>query len=819
MARPLVPIALIYAGGLLASRYAAIPLWLLFLAAFFFTLLALLLPKRNASLLWPTVFFVAATNYSLHTSVISPFDLRWICAPSEQLVTVQGELLETPAERIYNRDDRETVRTSARIRVHGLRRDRSEVLETAAGIIQASLKGRLASSHYSGQMIEVAGVLAPPPGPAAPGLFDYGAYLKEKGIYFQLTCNPGEEWRYLSGPTTPPWNDRFLAWAQRTLARGLPEQDLPLKLLWAMTLGWETGLDAEVYDPFIKSGTMHIFAISGLHIALIAGIFVGSLRVFQVPRAWCGLVVVPLIWLYTAAPGWQPSAIRSTIMMTIVICGWALRRPGDLINSLAGAALIILLWDPQQLFGASFQLSFFVVLSLALFGPPLQQVHARWLQPDAMLPPDLVPRWRRIVNVPLRWIFVMFATSLAAWLGALPLTAYYFNIISPVTLAANMVVVPLSSAALACNLGSLLCGSWLPALTELFNFSGWLWMNLMVEASHLAAAAPGGCFNVKAPSLITMVFYFAFVLGGLAWGLQGPYRRRFWLTAAVVGLGWGVWEAATGYREAKLTVLPFQGGLGIYCEAAAWNSQLLIDPGNSNVAEFVTSRYLRAEGVDFCPALVLTHGDAQHIAGTELILDQFHFREVVVSPLRFRSPHYRRIMGNRANQPPAVRLVSRGAELGHFRVLHPEGDDRVDAADEGALVLAGTVLGTRILLLSDLGQEGQEMLLRRERDLQADIVVAGLPARGEPLCDGLLEQIRPRLIIVGDSEFPATARAPAELRVRLGRQRIPVLFTRQTGALSIELRPGRWRVRDALGKEVKAESTFLVRAAADSGRF
>src|SRR5262249_50136851 len=139
----------------------------------------------------------------------------------------------------------------------------------------------------------------------------------------------------------------------------------------------------------------HIFAISGLHIAFIAAILVSLLRVLRMARSWCGGVVIPLIWFYTAATGWQPSAIRSTIMMTIIIGGWALRRPTDLLNSLATAGFVILLLDPQQLFGASFQLSFFVVLSIALLHPPLQRLQARWLQNDPFLPPGEVPRWKR----------------------------------------------------------------------------------------------------------------------------------------------------------------------------------------------------------------------------------------------------------------------------------------------------------------------------------------------------------------------------------------------------------------------------------------
>src|SRR5439155_20797297 len=157
-------------------------------------------------------------------------------------------------------------------------------------------------------------------------------------------------------------------------------------------------------------------------------------RVLQVRRGWCGCLVLPLIWAYTGVTGWQASAIRSTVMMTIVIAGWSLRRPSDLLNSLAAAGLIILVWDPQQLFQASFQLSFFVVLSIALLLPPLEKVRQRLLQTDPFLPPELRPRWRRWLDGPVRFVTTSIATSLAAWVGSLPLIAYYLHLFTPTSL-------------------------------------------------------------------------------------------------------------------------------------------------------------------------------------------------------------------------------------------------------------------------------------------------------------------------------------------------------------------------------------------------
>ncbi|MFO1513177.1 MAG: ComEC/Rec2 family competence protein [Verrucomicrobiota bacterium] len=506
MKRPLLPVALCYVGGLLLAEAVQPPLLLLFLGAFGLLGLSLFGSQARGYLLWPLLVLVGWTNLVSRTAVTSPHDLRLIVGSEPMLTTVRGTLEETPNLRVYDRGDHETSHTLVPLRVTALaQRDN---WQPASGRITVTTKGALPTDYFAGREVEITGVLAPPPSPIAPGLFDYRAYLARQGIYYQLKSDGVRDWRAVDSNTNgPPFTDRFLAWAQATLAHGLPEEDEPLRLMWAMTLGWKTALSGEINEPFMRSGTMHIFAISGLHIALISGILVSLLRVVRVPRIWCGLVVIPLIWFYTAATGWQSSAIRSTVMMTIVIGGWSLRRPSDLLNSLAAAGFVILLWDPQQLFQASFQLSFFVVLSIALFMPPLEKLRDRLLAVDPLLAPEAMTRWQRTWRAVARILTASLVTSLAAWLGSLPLSAYYFHLFSPVTLLANLIVVPMSSFALMCNLGSLICGSWLPWATELFNHCGWFWMLGMMKISRWSTELPGAfyyavAFRVHVPDLL-----------------------------------------------------------------------------------------------------------------------------------------------------------------------------------------------------------------------------------------------------------------------------------------------------------------------------
>ena len=789
MKRPLLPVALFYTGGLLLAMAAQPPVVWLFTASFCLLIPAVIFSKIRMPLFWPLLVVVGWTNMVNRTAIISPQDIRIVAGNEPTIATVHGTLLETPSLRMRERGNEEFYRTLVQLNVAKISLKDSQ--QTATGKIIVTSKGALPFEFYAGRDVEITGVLTPPQTPIAPGLFDYRIYLERQGVYYQLKANSLSDWRIVDSNTnnTPPLSDRFLNWAQQTLARGLPTEDEPLQLMWAMTLGWKTALTGEVNEPFMRSGTMHIFAISGLHIALIAAILVALMRIIRVPRAWCGVVVIPLIWFYTGATGWQSSAIRSTIMMTIIIGGWSLHRPSDLINSLAAAGFAILLWDPQQLFQAGFQLSFFVVLSIALFMPPLEKIRDRLLAIDPLLAPEVIPKWKRDLRALSRVVLTSIVTSLAAWLGSLPLTAYYFHIFSPVTLLANLVVVPMSSITLMCNLGSLLCGDLLPWLTELFNHCGWAWMLAMIKVSRWCTELPGAFLYMPAPSAITFVLYYAVLVGSMSGWLWKAEQRRRTFAALLLVFAFYVWQYKQSRNETSLTVLPLNGGHAVYLDAPGWSDDWLIDCGNTNSVEFITRPYLRGRGVNKVPRLMLTHGDLRHVGGIYDLDKEFGIGEVIASSFRFRSVAYRRIFSEMQRAPNRLRTVHRSDIVGPWQVLHPTASDNATQADDGALVTTGEFNGTRILLLSDLGRTGQNFLFDRTPDLRADIVITGIPTQSEPINDALLDAIKPRLIIVADPEVPATERAKIQLQDRLALRNVQVLYTRLTGAITILLTP------------------------------
>jgi competence protein ComEC len=789
MKRPFAVVVSCYAIGLLLAEFFHPPPTVLFAISFFLLVPALVPGKFRPVLIWPLLAFIGWTNLILHMAIISPNDLRGQIGDNEAIAMVRGTLTETPHLKISRRDGRETEHMVVQLKVSEIQR--GENWRPAFGKIIATTPSLLPENFFAGQSVEISGVIARPSPPLADGLFDYRDYLKTRGIFYELKTTSTNDWQ-LRAPILlkPPLTDHFLNWSKRTLALGLPVEDEPLRLLWAMTLGWRTAFTGNIDEPFLRAGTMHLFAIDGLRIALISGMLVTLLRVLQVSRAWCGLIAIPAIWFYTAATGWESSAIRASVMMTVVLGGWALKRPGDLINSLAAAAFIILLAEPRELFEASFQLSFCVMLIIGLLLPRMNKFSDGLLRHDPLLPNDLIPQWRRALISTSRILARYFSLSLAAWLGSIPLSALYFHLFSPISPLANLIAVALGTFALMSNLGALICGTWFPFATEIFNNAAWFFMSAMTGVSEWFTKIPGSFFYVPEPSWLSIgIYYFSLVVILSGW-LKTSRRKISSVVILFLIVAIYFWRWEQSRNEIKLTVLPLNGGHSVFVDAAGRKNDWLIDCGNEDAVEFTLKSFLRAQGVNQIPRLVLTEGDLKNCGGAPSLDELFGIGELWTSSVKFRSSAYRRIVSHfendgRSQRPSRHKIFNRGDAAGWWQILWPSSTNNFPRADDSALVLLGNLHGTKILLLSDLGRAGQSALLAQTNDFRADIVVTGLPNDGEPLCDVLLDAIQPKIIVIADSEFPAGRRANRALRDRLAQKQIPVIYTSVSGAATI----------------------------------
>jgi beta-lactamase superfamily II metal-dependent hydrolase len=367
-----------------------------------------------------------------------------------------------------------------------------------------------------------------------------------------------------------------------------------------------------------------------------------------------------------------------------------------------------------------------------------------------------------------------------------------------VSILANCVVVPATALALMSGMGSLLAGAWLPGLAGLFNNATWALMKFIIWFSGCAARWPAANWNVAAPSAGTCIFcYIVLLLTATGWIFRARYK---WAVAAALlaaTLG-GVVHWASGCRTARLDILPANGVPVIVAAAPGWEKKLLIDCGGEDSARELIKPFLCAQGVNRLADVCLAVGRLEYFGGARMILTNFPAAEISSGTAQDRSTAFRGLLLD-LRQTYVCRTVKDGDSIAGWTVLHPGSLDQFAQADDNAVVLRREFYGHSVLLLPALGRDGQEALMHRHPDLRAEIVVAGLPARDEPLCEPLLDQLRPQLIVIADAKFPATHRAPEKLRERLARRSTRTVYGRDNGALTLELTPDAWSLRTADG--------------------
>ena len=223
----------------------------------------------------------------------------------------------------------------------------------------------------------------------------------------------------------------------------------------------------EAFDSFRHSGTMHVFAVSGLHVGMIGLLAWGMLRLLRVPRWWGIWVVLGVVWGYAMVTGLRPPAMRAALMATVFLAGFVVRRDPVLGNALLASLPLVLLGDSFQWQQPGFQLSYLVVASIIVVGPLCLRLARPWWQGDPFLPRVLYTRSQAFWWVVREKSGSLAVVSFAAWMGSLPLMWGHFGLITPAAVVASLVLVPVVFVILGLAMVGLLGGVvWEPVEVE-----------------------------------------------------------------------------------------------------------------------------------------------------------------------------------------------------------------------------------------------------------------------------------------------------------------------------------------------------------------
>ncbi len=343
-----------------------------------------------------------------------------------------------------------------------------------------------------GSTLQATGVLHPLQVDEFSETRGFESYLRDLGIHYGFERT--SDLRELEPPGAfDHFTQRMNTRMQDYLALDAPHE-LPLEGIYtAMLLGLKSQLSSEQKDRYRLSGTMHFFAISGLHIGVIAGVVAQALLLLRVParlRPWIGL---PLVYLYVEITGAPPSAMRAFLMAAFFWASLSLRRQRSPFAALIGSAVLVLIWEPAQLRSVGFQLSYTVVASILLFGLPFHRYLSEKLRLFPWLPTDDWTPTQRLLQASLDAVCLLFAISLSAWLASAPLSAGLFGFFTPGAVGLNMLLVHLAAVIITTGVLSISLGLLgLTALAAFVNHAAWLVLALMDRLVSAAMGLGGG---------------------------------------------------------------------------------------------------------------------------------------------------------------------------------------------------------------------------------------------------------------------------------------------------------------------------------------
>jgi len=591
-----------------------------------------------------------------------------------------------------------------------------------------------------------------------PGQFDFAGYQRRHGVYSEIRTRYAPDCRiegHGHGQAAQALAYRTSHWIQRQLRLDLEGSPEISDLIASMVLGLRGETPEDMKALFQRTGTMHLFAVSGLNVAMLAAIVLAGLRVFGVRRGAAVFIVIPILAGYALVTGLTPSCVRATIMLTLVLLGHVFDRRPLALNSLGAAAFFILAWDTEELFLPGFQFSFVLVVTIVWLAGKIQRRLERIGQPDAFLPRELWHAGQRVRVFCVGKLAIALGVTLAAWLGSLAFTAGYFHLFSPSAIFANLLAVPLAFILLLLGLASVLSAPVWQTGVILCNNANWFCATLLLKVLKGFALIPGSYVYLETPRLT-----------------PAPACE---LTVFDLGEG---------------------GGTHLRTDGRDW----LLDAGGAGDYDRILLPYLRSRGVNRLDGLLLTHGDARHIGGARSAIDDFEPRLLAESVLRDRSPTRRRLHEELHQRGFPKGLYERGDLLriggrGTLRVLYPPSGLRRTVADDKALVVQLETAGQRVLFMSDSGFVTEQWLLENEPGLRSEILIKGQHAKDLSGTPDFLARVQPQAVICSGLAF-GEPREKLDPWARDAASRgIAVFRQDRTGAVQVEIRDDGFALR------------------------
>ncbi|GEM_PF-2444112 len=501
-----------------------------------------------------------------------------------------------------------------------------------------------------GDVVRLKGNLDFPKSAMNPGEFDFRGYLEKQNIRASFMGFGKKAIRILNPHPTISLKKGEELWVRvirkifelrraihdrAYLLAPFPEREILLSLI----TGERTNIPREITDDFVRTGTVHVLAISGFQVSLVAGVTFLILRWLGFSFRAAALVSGIVLMLYVPLAGWQLPVQRAGIMGLVVLGALMISRGNDVISSLFFAFFVLLVLNPNHLYSVSFQLSFLSVIFIMGFVPSFSE----WFQAGkSQKAGPAFTGWEKI----LRSIKILFSTTLAATLGTWPLVLYYFHVVSFTSLIANFLIVPLTSLALFASIFVLAVSCVSFPLAQILIHAPVAMILASINIVHWLANFSLGYLYLPSPHLLAVALYYLFLIIILL-GLYKILHYRIKIIFAV-GLAGTVISLFIPLFQSRneVTILHVPGSSVVFSEDRA-GRKILFNGGKGESAEqdyWTVIPFLKSKGVKDLDAVFTTSVKKKYWGGLMRISDHCAIESLIVPWPHARDREFQRLL-------------------------------------------------------------------------------------------------------------------------------------------------------------------------------
>ena len=612
--------------------------------------------------------------------------------------------------------------------------------------------------------------------PSVPGAFDTQNWLKSQNL---AAYGKFKHWKAYPGDWT--FERSFFKFRQFMQARFAKFLDpAETGLLMGLLAGDRSGIPEVLRSDFQRSGLVHVLAISGFHVVLLAGMLMIFLKATGLPHK----IVIIIAVIYVPVTGGSPAVRRAVMMFAIPQIGTLFGKPANTLNSLGVALLLIILPEPSVIWNPGFQLSFAATAGIIIGTPH---------NPTKLLPDSLKQNklWQKIQAFAIDPTYV----TLCATLATAPFLIHHFKTLSPFAWFGNLIIVPAISLGMQAGLFAQLspvdfiCGTFCAAARFFLRLASLL---TRILSDCAAASMTVGPF----PPAVLLALGILILLLPVCY--KNYIARKYMFLCILAASASFAFEAYQEIRHPSWTLTTIDVGQGdSHLIKAPSGRYFLVDAGDNSRQDSgkdIIVPFLHHIGVSKLDALIITHPDKDHFGGALSLLKMFPIKELWASDCSMKEskPDWQQVLSEARKRNIPIRNIHRGIlwkeKYFEMRTIHPRNDVCVEA-NEGSITLRLKGFGHSAVLTGDLTVKGEKEIMKTDAYLKSDVLKLGHHGSKTSSSVPFLNAVSPMYAIIPSGRKNRFRHPHKQVTDRLDSLNIPYINTAKKGTITFTFSP------------------------------